>query len=230
MNITCSANLRNYSLSVGVPLPEVLSVSGDIKRFHIKGEKRGSSNGWYVVNFARNVYRVVFGSWRTGETFKWNNSSDYRPSVKDLYLAKKRKAAREKQKRDKQISTALLADREYKRAQDASASHPYLIRKNISPVDVRQIDNRLVLPIYSKPDEIVNLQYIWPDGRKRFENGGRKKGCYGKVGKSVTDDAWLCEGYATAVSLHKETGLTVFWGIDAGNLESAAKNLKTFYP
>lgn len=233
MNINCLSDLSNYSSSVGIPLPEVIIASGEIQRFHIQGEKRGSSNGWYCINFAHNVYRAVFGNWRTGEFFKWCSASADRVSVKDLYLSsqvfKQQRVATDKQKRDDQRVAADRARKKYLEAVPVVDLHSYLIRKNIPALDGRQIGNNLVVPIYEETGSIVNLQYISPEGRKWFEKGAPKKGCYGKVGKSVTDDAYLCEGYATAVSLHLHTNQTVFWGIDAGNLVPAAQKLKSLY-
>ena len=233
MNTKYLFDLRNYASKVGVTLPEIIVDSGEIQRFHVRGEKRGSSNGWYIFNSTHNVCRGVFGNWRTGEYFKWSSTSADRISVQDLYLSnqaiKKQAVARAKRALADQRAAADRAKKKFEEAKPVLNSHPYLVRKNIPPVDARQIGENLVVPIYGMPEQIVNLQYISPAGGKWFEKGASKKRCYGKLGRSVTDDAWLCEGYATAVSLHLETDQTVFWGIDANNLVPVAEKLKHLY-
>jgi phage/plasmid primase-like uncharacterized protein len=92
---------------------------------------------------------------------------------------------------------------------------------------------RLVSDIYRDPitnskNEIVNLQFISDDGTKRCLKGGQKKGCYFIIGTDSTT-IYICEGYATGASLHEHTGSMVVIALDAGNMESVAKRIKSLH-
>ena len=62
-----------------------------------------------------------------------------------------------------------------------------------------------------------SLQFIAPNGEKRFLPGGRVRGCYYAVGATdgLKQHGVLCiaEGYATAASIHEATGYGVIAGL-----------------
>lgn len=84
-------------------------------------------------------------------------------------------------------------------------------------------------PCKDKAKQIVNLQFIQPDGTKRFLSGGKKKGCFAVIG-TAKDIIQVCEGWATGASLHQETGHFTVVALDAGNLESVAVIIRKLYP
>lgn len=75
----------------------------------------------------------------------------------------------------------------------------------------------------------TSLQFINGEGKKRFYPGA-EKGSYliGEIemGKPV----YLCEGFATGVSIHEATGCTVIVTFDAGNLCKIAQALRAKRP
>ena len=99
-------------------------------------------------------------------------------------------------------------------------------------------------------NHIQTLQTISPDGEKRFESGAKKSGAMFLIGdnqfrkiyfdqkqpKSLFQEfepkpeILLAEGYATAASLYKATGLPVAVAFDAGNLKPVAEALKRKFP
>lgn len=46
---------------------DALNANGELVRFHVQGDRRGSRNGWAVL-FGEGVPAGEFGSWRTGTT------------------------------------------------------------------------------------------------------------------------------------------------------------------
>lgn len=134
--------------------------------------------------------------------------------------------------------------------------HPYLTKKKIQAHNARSSHGALVIPIYNKDRELVNLQFIDADGNKRFLSGGKKKGCFSVIrsqkvfenqcalndvsklaGKNlVVNDSHSfsvilsCEGFATAASLNEHTGHMTVIAMDAGNLEPVAREIKRLYP
>lgn len=119
--------------------------------------------------------------------------------------------------------------------------HPYLIQKQIKAHGAKIgnwkrtipdehgkhqtliIENSLILPIYNADGKIRNLQAIFPEkhpllGRnKDFLPGGQVAGLFWWIGPK-TDKVLICEGFATAATLHEETGNRVYIAFTANNL------------
>ena len=57
----------------------------------------------------------------------------------------------------------------------ADPNHRYLIKKQVKAYNLRQSENRLILPLYDTSGKMWSLQYINEDGEKRFLSGGKKK-------------------------------------------------------
>jgi phage/plasmid primase-like uncharacterized protein len=78
--------------------------------------------------------------------------------------------------------------------------------------------------------EPTSVQWIYDDGAKLFAKGGSTRGALALVGAKTLADlsghVYLCEGYATAVSIHKATGCPVVVAFTANNLEHVARSIK----
>jgi putative DNA primase/helicase len=114
----------------------------------------------------------------------------------------------------------------WKAATPADASHPYLARKGIKPHGLRLHKGRLVVRLRDADGVLHSLQFIGPDGTKRFLTGGRVAGCYASIGRP--DDGRICiaEGYATGASIHEATGCAVAVAFDTGNLRAVAEAMR----
>jgi putative DNA primase/helicase len=108
----------------------------------------------------------------------------------------------------------------------------YLTRKGVQAHGVRfASDGRLLVPLCDERGELRNVQTINASGEKRFLPGGRKSGLWHWCG--TPDDApvlIVCEGYATAASVHQATGRPAAVAFDAGNLLPVAKALRKLHP
>lgn len=126
-------------------------------------------------------------------------------------------------------------------ATPAPATHAYLKRKQIDPHgvlfgSVLSYLDALIIPIYGtqKPfvREVQTLQFIQPDGVKRFLKGGKKSGGYFPI--QWIDDApiVICEGFATGATLaqHYAPYSSVICAFDSGNLLKVAKWFRQAYP
>jgi len=89
-------------------------------------------------------------------------------------------------------------------------------------------DGRLIVPVCDK-GKIINLQFISGSGEKRFLAGGRKKGGYFTIG-GENDAIHICEGYATAASVHDATKKRCIVAFDAGNLPDVAVAIREIFP
>ena len=98
-------------------------------------------------------------------------------------------------------------------------------------------DGVTCLPAQDVDGKVWTMQYIQPDGTKRFAAGGKKEGCFHPVGGSRGVDEVLkapaiviAEGYATAASLAKELGFATIAAFDSGNVVHVAEAFRKKYP
>ncbi|MFO1351541.1 MAG: toprim domain-containing protein [Gammaproteobacteria bacterium] len=110
-------------------------------------------------------------------------------------------------------------------------NHSYLTRKGVRAHGLRIQGDRLIVPIHDACGVLHGLQFIGPDGTKRFLKGGRVRGCFHAIGVLDHSTAVIvCEGYATGASIHEATDYVVVVAFDCGNLEAVARALKAKYP
>lgn len=125
-----------------------------------------------------------------------------------------RKAEEEKMHRE----AAARAQELWERASIPTETHPYFVRKKITPhTRYRVMDGKVVLRVFSPEGQLQSLQFIQTDGSKRFLAGGATRGGYGVISGSLS--VFLCEGCATAESIHAATGGTVYYSFSAHNLK-----------
>lgn len=110
-----------------------------------------------------------------------------------------------------------------------ATGHEYLTRKGIKPHGVKSHGHHLLIPMRDTSGKLHSLQTIAPDGGKRFQPGGRVKGCYHAIGKPE-GVLIVCEGYATGASIHEATRHAVAAAFNAGNLRAVAEALRVKYP
>lgn len=197
------------------------------------GDRIGSKNGWYVFHVDDPV-AGCFGCFKRGisETWSAKKFSALSADEKNGFKAKMEAA---RKKRDEETAKVQAdcrkwcADR-WQHLKAAANSHPYLKLKNVTAHGLRQLHDRLVVPIHDEYLTIHGVQFIWPDGVKRFKLGTDKLGHYFMIGKPKEKTLLICEGYATGASLHQATGQAVTVAFDAGNLKPVAEALRQKYP
>ncbi|MCA8296310.1 AAA family ATPase [Burkholderia sp. AU30198] len=120
------------------------------------------------------------------------------------------------------------------KAGNPHGDHAYIRAKKIKPYGAKQLRDQLVLKVQDVDGAHHSAQYIQPDGSKAFQTGGRISGCFVAVtgGAKPGNDTPLlvCEGFATACSLHEATGYPVAAAMNAGNLMAVAKAWRAKYP
>ncbi|CAL7960510.1 hypothetical protein GAMM_160094 [Gammaproteobacteria bacterium] len=112
-------------------------------------------------------------------------------------------------------------------------NHPYLTKKQVKSHDIRvgtyKGSDNLIIPLRDNDGITHTLQFIYPEGSKRFLGGGAKKGHYFQIGE-LSDIIYIAEGYATAATIHEVTGQFVVVAFDGGNLLPVAQNIRKKYP
>ncbi|AWY42272.1 topoisomerase [Pseudomonas putida] len=204
---------------------------GKIYRFHVPGDRHGKFNGWYVLHLHVIAYGC-FGSWKIGVTHHWTSRKPANP----LEAAQARQhVAQTKRQHDAEELQRQNSAAEYARgllsaASPANPHHPYLVAKGCLPHRLRQRGNELLVPMYHD-SQLVNVQRIFPDGTKRFLEGGMIKGCYSPIGHPVPGQSLtICEGWATGATLHEDTGAPVACAMSCHNLLAVGRHLRQRYP
>jgi putative DNA primase/helicase len=87
-----------------------------------------------------------------------------------------------------------------------------------------------MIPVRGCDGILRGLQFIGPDGAKRFKTGTEVTGGYHAFGKSQGNTILICEGLATGATLHEVTDLPVAVALNAGNLRHVAEALRDKNP
>lgn len=198
-----------------------------------KGDNKGQG-GWAIYNEIQHgddtIGIMSYGSWHEGDKQTWSSvSSDYmNHEQRQSYLDAIEGARRIRDEEEKRIKERAQA--EFIRLWDgyplASDNHPYLVKKSIKPIGIKQDGDKLVIPCYLN-GRLVGLQDIYSDGQKFFRKHSTKG--YFLIGDTNVDKIYICEGYATAVSIYQAVGGLVAVAFDAGNLFPTASALKDKY-
>ncbi|GLR28993.1 putative DNA primase/helicase [Psychrobacter pacificensis] len=152
-----------------------------------------------------------------------------------------REAAEKAEKRQARIDAASRAQSIWDNAKPAADDHPYLLRKNVSAIGLRQDSNdNLIIPMhYYNSDKqqttLVNVQTIAPDSEKLFLKGGLVSGAYFTIGSASMFSGGvilICEGYATGATVFDAMSysLPVIVAFNAHNLIPVAKAIRAQYP
>ncbi|MHB1934821.1 MAG: toprim domain-containing protein [Leptospirillum sp.] len=130
-----------------------------------------------------------------------------------------------------QIESKAKAIRIWQGAKPDNPAHPYLSRKSILPHQARQIGDSLMIPLQDASGALSNLQFIHPDGTKRFLRGGATKGLFTVIGEpSEAGRVYVAEGFATGATVHELTGRPVFVAFSASNLPAVAQVVRKAFP
>ena len=134
----------------------------------------------------------------------------------------------EKEQRHK---AALLAQAIWAQAKPANPNHPYLVRKNVPVLDIRQRFSALLIPVFDMQGQLWNVQRIYSNGAKYFLKNGRKRSCFFVIGQLESAELFVfCEGYSTGATIHLATGYVVIVCFDAGNLVHVVREFLQNYP
>lgn len=217
--------------AAGLGEPDIIG-DGRIRRYYADG-RRGEGPEWYVLHLDR-LPAGAYGSWRLGITESWcAKSRDEMSAVEradfSAMLAKAR-AERDAEQVRLHQTAAHRAVAIWGQATPASDNHPYLLNKAVRAHGARmdRLGN-LIIPA-SDGQRLTTLQFIAPDGGKKFLSGGRVSGSWFAIGAEASGTILIAEGFATAGTLHQETGKPCVVAFNANNLLPVAKAIRRLNP
>lgn len=220
---------REALQEAGLAMEEPIVVYGKVHRFHVQGDRPGSRNGWYIL-FDGNWPAGQFGCWKRNLSHHWSSHPFHQSLQRTSLLTNSVHQRNQDQKTYGELIVKESAAAIWHKATPATHQHPYLLQKKVRAHGVRENRGQLVIPLRDIKGQLQSLQFIAPDGTKRFLRGGRKAGCYFALGSPPTSKLLICEGYATGASLFEATGLPVAVSFDVGNLKSVGFALREKFP
>jgi putative DNA primase/helicase len=197
-------------------------------RFPSIGKSQSKNAGW--CRLFPDGDGGSYGDWSQDIIGTWFAKKHYTPAERiavDRQIAISRAQA-DQERKARYAAAASSALEIWKQAAQASEDHPYLKRKGIKPHGVKLSEGKLVIPIRIKSD-ICSLQFIAPDGEKRFLPSGQITGGYFSIGKP-NDIICITEGFATGASVYEATGYAVAVAFNCGNLDNVTKAMRGKFP
>lgn len=129
---------------------------------------------------------IWWKNWRTGDEGTWTAKLEkelspiQRKALRERLIAAKADTRAEQERRWK--TAAKLATSIWNHAKPAEDDHPYLKRKEVPTIGLRQTDDgRLIVPVLNQSGQIQSLQFILPEKPdegtdKFFLKGGKTAG------------------------------------------------------
>lgn len=157
---------------------------GHLHRARADGDKAGARSIWYSLHLDAPVAGAA-GDWRKGVSTRWTQKDQRRMTQAEREILRQRIELDRKAFDDEQArrheAAAIRADEVLNKKchlVDRDIRHPYLIKKHIVGTLIRQIGDTVVLPITDFDGTLTGVQYIAPDGSKKFTAGMKKRGCF----------------------------------------------------
>lgn len=215
------------STTGGAPACEAV-VPGKRVRF-ATSDRRGDDAGWCML--FEDGEGGIFGCWRQGISDTWQARPARNSEEHTAFLVRVQQAKEEAAKKELQLRTTCRrkSTQLWDKGFDADIQHPYLAAKEIRPFGIRQLQDSLLVPVRDIHGLLHGLQFILPDGKKRFLKGTAVAGCYHAIGKA-NGTILIAEGFATGATLHEVTGHAVACAFSAGNLKPVSVALRRKYP
>ncbi|MBR1486920.1 MAG: AAA family ATPase, partial [Synergistaceae bacterium] len=220
-----------------------LILDGKLHRYTVEGDKATTKNGAYCIH--TDGYPAGYlQSWKTGVQTNWKfdisnfseeqkkyfSSKEFQLQVKN---AEKERIKREEEQRIRQINASKIAKSTFEKLEPAPHEYPYLQKKKIAPYNFRfdKIKNALAVPLHNINGEFQSLQWIFPNGDKKFFQDAPIKGAFWSIALDTLkgnnkDIILLGEGVATMAKVYELSGYPCVAAMNCGNLYDIAVALK----
>ena len=209
-----------------------LVTDGSIGRAYINVGNTRKLVGWYQLWLDQAVPFGRIGDYRISAsepTAIWKPENQTQHKMTDA----QREEIKELQ-RQVEVKKAETYSKAAKRAQslwdraEPCERHPYLEKKGVLSYGGLRVNDQgiLMLPMYDAQMTIVGIQFISPDGSKKFLTGSKKTGSFFILGQEILKTSQVinfAEGYATAASYHQDFSQPVIVAFDAYNLTPVAE-------
>lgn len=215
-------------------MPSEIIADGQLHRCPTQA-KPNKQNGAYIAHLDTPA-TLWWCNWETGDQSSFTASEEKILTQAEKEALQRRQAAI-KQQRDaefarRQAAAAQTAQNELNAASPCSPDHLYLRRKGVPALaDIRQSKRgTLLIPVRDSSGNVQSVQYITPEGEKRFLVGGKISGGHFVIQGKPENPLAVCEGYATGASIHLACECTVYVAFSANNLPLVAEIARHGHP
>ena len=209
-----------------------LVTDGSIGRAYINVGNTRKLVGWYQLWLDQAVPFGRIGDYRISAsepTAIWKPENQTQHKMTDAQREEIKELQRqvEVKKAETYTKAAKRAQSLWDRAEPCER-HPYLEKKGVLSYGGLRVNDQgiLMLPMYDAQMTIVGIQFISPDGSKKFLTGSKKTGSFFILGQEILKTSQVinfAEGYATAASYHQDFSQPVIVAFDAYNLTPVAE-------
>ncbi len=152
-------------------------------------------------------------------------------------IAAEKKQARELEQERIYEQTAVRLNKDLFARLPVVEPTSYMKAKGITPQKGVYTDGEgleTIIPAIDAKGKQWTVQYVHPDGTKRFAKDSRKEGCFHAIGGldalAKAPVLVIGEGYATASSLSQVLGYSTVAAFDSGNVSCVARDLHEKFP
>ena len=233
-------------IRAGLTPPDYIINDGKMHRFFSSVSQKFKKNGWYVF-YPDHPPSGSFGCWKLGikNTFSLNtqNKKTTEEERKErATVIERQQKERQEEKRKAQIKAAFNAALMLKNASLLhNSQHKYLIDTGLkdafypTTLDSCIKENIKTKELFVRVEDVegvlMTVQVIDEYGNKEFLAGGAISGHFARIGTlNNVDSIVLCEGIATALSIHEATGFSVVAVLTAQNYLAVAEAIRKKYP
>jgi putative DNA primase/helicase len=184
---------RSHGLLIESAVPDgrIHRVATEEKPRKRNGSYRLTGDWGWVCNFNRSDEVHVWRE-RDAAPSPFQRPARVPPAVQRVMAEEREKRSRAAQRAARVIEGCALRE------------HPYMAAKRLAGVPVL-VDGEgvMVVPMrhFSDARRLQSVQWIWPDGTKKFMPGGAAAEAVHTLGPVGASETWLVEGYATGVSV-----------------------------
>jgi putative DNA primase/helicase len=228
--MSASEDFRAALRVTGLDYAGEFIADGKLHRFKTKGDH--NRNSWFVLHPGQPA-AGAFGCWKLGVKETWHDRSRHLSQAEWNEVRRRwQEAEREREKVEMERHAQARKTAAWILARTRPVkSHPYLTRKGVTLCgDLREYRGALALPLRDASGELHSLQFIGPDGTKRFLTSGKIAGCFFTITDQPGGALLICEGYATGASIHAATGGAVICALNCHNLKTVAKAMREKFP
>lgn len=233
----------------GCDLDYLEVTDGEFIRFSTEGDKFYGKSGFALVDELDDGHiSVLFGCWRDGETYRWNSKSGGGKLAKgDRKLLQAKREEQSQKQAEKNRQCREQSQQLWSEACPLWPDHGYVEAKQLNPdlvalqvkgtTDTNYVNGGLLVsklllvPIQDFDGVLWSLQKISEVGDKFFLPGTKKKGNFHLINPKglpidAIDNVYLCEGFATGISVYEYYEKPVFVAFDTGNLLPVADGFR----
>lgn len=215
--------------------PPDLILDGKIHRW---GPSVKKSN-WYIgfQNFSDETGQqfvvAQYGSWKMDEALTFHSSIQLskqdRKKIKERIAEAQRKTQHEKEKL--QIEVAEESQSFFETLGEIEITS-YMQRKRVSNhYGARTQFGNLYVPVRDIDGKLWSVQTITEAGAKYFAEGGRITGGFHSIGNILeVETIYICEGFATGVSIYESIHRPIVIAFNAYNLAPVSEAIKKRFP